>query len=193
MTDPRAFLDEHLYNDLRFMLCAATDWYIQHTIGPESEKRFDGGEGYYMQVYAMTTTFTHARALFEFLTGYTDKENDRHLGMDLFEVERIYSRLYTEGWREPLNRYLMHLNDRYAGQLLSTYDDPEAAVHLKYLPVDFAREVVALWREFIHRLDERDRSLAALAQAKLDEAIRESERVTTNWFNKKYGIAPINW
>ena len=190
MTEPRDYLDEHLYDSLRWLLCAATDWHIQHTIGPEGEKRFDGGEGYHMQVYAMNSAFTHARALFEFLTGEPGSEH--HLGTDLFEVERIYSELYCEDWRDPLHRYLMHLNERNEGgevQYLPTKDG--GALHLKHMPVEFAREVVELWHAFISRLDDQDRSLAALAQAKLDEAIRESEVVATNWFNKEYGITIV--
>jgi hypothetical protein len=190
MTEPRDYLDEHLYDSLRWLLCSVTDWHIQHTIGHEGEKRFDGGPGYYVQVYAMNSAFVHARALLEFLTGAPGSEN--HLGTDLFGVERIYSELYCEDWRDPLNRYLMHLNERNKDgvvQYVSTDDD---ALHLKDMPLDIAREVVKLWREFISRLEDQDRSLAKLAQDKLGEGIDESGRVATNWFNNQFGIT-IAW
>ena len=43
-------------------------------IGPQGDRpvKFDGGPGYYVQVYAMDSAFVHARALLEFLTGRTD-------------------------------------------------------------------------------------------------------------------------
>jgi hypothetical protein len=190
--DPAAYLDEHLYNDLRWLLCAAAEWRVQHLIGPEGDHpiKFPGGPGYYVQVYAMDSAITHARALLEFLTGRTDP--DRHLGVDLFEVEPISSELYSNDWREPMNRYLMHLNERYAGQYLPGFDDTEPK-HLKRMPVDFGHEVVRLWRIFIQRLQQKDKQLARLAQTKLEEAIAESARVVTNKVNSVYGIDPIPW
>jgi hypothetical protein len=74
-------------------------------------------------------------------------------------------------------------------QYLPTKDG--GALHLKRMPVEFAREVVELWREFIGRLEDKDRSLAKLARDKLDEAIGESVLVATNSFNKKYGITIV--
>ena len=46
-TDPGDFLDEHLYNELRYLLCAATEWLVQKAI-PDPPL---GGD--YVQIYVM--------------------------------------------------------------------------------------------------------------------------------------------
>jgi hypothetical protein len=193
-TDPRDVLDEHLYNDLQYLLCAATEWYVQHSTGPEGDhpNRSDKGDGYYIQVYAMDSAILHARALLEFLTGRTDVENHNHLGVDFLGVEPISSELYSHDWRDPMNRYLMHLNERPEGQFLWGFGDTEPK-HLKYMPVDFAHEVVRLWWEFIKQLHDQDDPLEDLARTKLDLAIGQAAKVVDNGVNGAYGIDPIVW
>src|SRR5262249_36575244 len=152
----------------------ATEWHVQHTINPD-----DSIVGQHIKLYAMDSAVLHARALLEFLTSYTVRN---HLGVDLFGVERITSDRYPGDWKDPMNRYLMHANDRPGRQQLTSFDGTETK-HLKRMPVDFGREVVKLWREFIRRLGDQNNPLAASAQTVLDNANAESALVVTNEAN----------
>ncbi|GJN99260.1 hypothetical protein NJB1728216S_07850 [Mycobacterium marinum] len=182
--DASGYLNEHLYDELRYLLCAATEWHVQQSI-PEETKPVSRG-GYYVQVYAMDSATVRARALFEF---FTTKHNSHHIGVNRFGLTRITSDRY-ENWKDPLNRYILHVNERPGGQYLSSFDYAETK-HLKDMPVDFAYEAVRLWRVFIKRLG--DNKLAELAQEKLTEAIGEAERVVGSDNNHRYGVQAIDW
>jgi hypothetical protein len=54
------YIEQHLFNELRWLLAAATEWSIQNQLNL-------GMVGYDVQVYAMDSAFLHARALFEFV------------------------------------------------------------------------------------------------------------------------------
>ena len=198
-TDPREFLDEHLRNDLKYLLCAATEWFVQESI-PEADKPTKNG-GHFVQVYAMDSATLHARAFLEFFTRPTRPEPRNHLGVDFYEVTLIDSPRYGTRnsdpalgcWCDPMNRYLMHLNERPGGQQLLTFDDDTERKHLKLMPVDFAREVVRLWRLFITQLDEQPNELASLARDLLADAIGNSTAVVGSEINARYGIDPIEW
>ena len=198
-TDPREFLDEHLRNDLKYLLCAATEWFVQESI-PEVDKPTKKG-GHFVQVYAMDSATLHARAFLEFFTRPTRPEPRNHLGVDFYEVTLIDSPRYGTRnsdpalgcWCDPMNRYLMHLNERPGGQGLSTFDDDTERKHLKLMPVDFAHEVVRLWRVFIARRDEKKSELADLARDVLDKAITESAEVGGSEINVRYRIPQIAW
>lgn len=53
------YIELHLFNELRWLLGAATEWSIQDQLKLEKV-------GYNVQVYAMDSAVLHARALFEF-------------------------------------------------------------------------------------------------------------------------------
>ena len=178
--NPTNYLDEHLYNELRWLLCAAAEWHVQDAINL-------GTPGYYVQVYAMDSAAVHARALFEF---FTKPATPNHLGLDLYGLQPIPSQRYSGDWVSPLHAYLMHAQDRSATQQLTSFDG-NSMKHLKEMPVDFGHEVVDLWRQFIARL--QGNPLAALAQTKLDKAIEESALVFTNEVSREHGLSPIAW
>jgi len=86
----------------------------------------------------------------------------------------------------------MHLRDRTVTQRLKSFDRTEMK-DLSRMPVDFAREVVELWQEFVRRLRGQDEALADAAQFALDEAIARAARVATSEANSRHGISPIAW
>jgi hypothetical protein len=190
-TDPRDFLDEHLYNELRYLLCAATEWLVQITV-PDP---LLGGD--YVQIYAMDSAALHARALFEFCTQTT---RPNHIGVDLYGLTKLSSPRYGDRksnpaqgcWSSPLHSHLMHLQNRTVGQQLTSFDGTTKK-DLNEMPVDFGREVVRLWRQFITDLQTKRNPLATLAQSKLDDAVGESALVVSNERNAPHGISPIAW
>jgi hypothetical protein len=69
-TDPREYLETHLHNKIRWLLCAATEWRVQQTINPH-----DSILGQHVKMYAMDSAALHARALFEFFTKPSTKNH----------------------------------------------------------------------------------------------------------------------
>jgi hypothetical protein len=195
--DPREYLEKHLYNELRYLLCAATEWHVQEIINPDDKLK-----GQHIKVYAMDSAALHARALFEFLTSHTVR-NDlgvNHFGVDYFGVKKIKSELYGHReslpalgcWSSPLHAFLMHLQDRSVTQELTGFDG-KTLKDLKKMPVDFAQEVVRLWRVFIDKLREANNPLAELAERKLNHAIASSALVLTHGIPPIPPIPPIKW
>jgi hypothetical protein len=87
----RSFLDNDLNNEIRYLLAAATEWNTQAQLNL-------GIGGYEVQVYAMDSTYLHARALFEFFTRPTTAN---FYGYNEFGLEsRIKSPLYGK-WSDP--------------------------------------------------------------------------------------------
>jgi hypothetical protein len=185
------YLHDHLYNELRYLLCAATEWLVQETIPDPSA----GGD--HVQVYAMDSAALHARALFEF---FTQSTRQNHIGIDLFGLQQLSSPSYGNRrsnpalgcWSSPLHSHLMHLQDRTVGYQLTSFDGTTMK-DLNKMPVDFAREVVRLWRQFITDLQSQSNPLATLAQTTLNDAIADAARVVVNERNAPHGISPIVW
>ena len=67
-TEKENYIDRHLFNELRWLLNAATEWSIQGQLNLQIC-------GYDIQVYAMDSAFIHARALFEFFVKKKPSKN----------------------------------------------------------------------------------------------------------------------
>jgi hypothetical protein len=186
MSQPNATksLEVHLYNDLRWLLCAATEWHVQQTINPDDTIR-----GQHIKLYAMDSAALHARALLEF---FTNHGSNRGRLQSLYGIQSITSNRYPGDWVRPLNTHLMHAQDRTVGQQLTSFDG-KTKRDLNRMPVDFGREVVSLWRQFVQHLKRQPNPLDALAQTTLDKAIANSALVVSNEVNRGHGVSPIAW
>lgn len=138
----RDYLDNDLKNEIRYLLAAATEWHAQDKMNLEIP-------GYEVQVYAMDSTFLHARALFEF---FTRKTTDYFYGYDAYRLKsKIRSRLYERHWSSPLHARLMHLQTRSKSANVMRFGPGKVGndkEHIKNMPVDFAKEIVTMWHEF---------------------------------------------
>ncbi len=156
------YLEDHLFNELRWMLGAATEWSIQEQLN-------QGIVGYDVIVYAMDSTFLHARTLFEFFLNKTGKH---YYGCDQFLQTGLKSEKY-EKWKEPLHRHLMHAQIRSKLERLESLSGEMK--DLNKMPVDFAHEVLTVWKEFEDALGKssnaEDPQLQKLARNKRKEAI----------------------
>ena len=152
---------KHLDNELQWMLRAATEWFIQ-------EQLCLGIDGYSVQVYALDSACLHARSLFEF---FLEPKKG-------FLNERFKSELYRS-WRGSLQGFLMHVGDRSKTKQLVLSD--KSMRDLNKMPVDFADEVLRIWKEFESKLcestDEKDRELGRLAGERREDAIKQARRV----------------
>lgn len=182
--DATESLEVHLYNDLRWLLCAATEWHVQQAINPEDNIR-----GQHIKVYAMDSAALHARALLEF---FTNHGSNRGRLQGLYGIQAITSRRYPGDWVVPLNTHLMHAQDRGVGEQLTSFDGV-GKKDLNRMPVDFGHEVVNLWRQFIRHLKRRANPLNTLAHTTLDRAIARSALVVSNDTNRSHGVKPIAW
>jgi hypothetical protein len=168
------YLKEHLFNELRWMLAAATEWNIQKVqLGVEIG-------GYHVDVFAMDSACLHARTLFEF---FLNKTKGNYYGHDQFLKAELKSDNYTKDWSGPLHSHLMHAQDRSRPRQLQT---PDGLKDLNQMPVHFAKEVLRLWKEFEEALKQQDKSLGQLARDKRKEAIDNAECVVRSCVAQKY-------
>jgi hypothetical protein len=84
------YIDHHLFNELRWLLNAATEWSIQRHLNLQIC-------GYDIQVYAMDSAVLHARALFEF---FVQAANVNHYGSDQFLGVSLKSDIYSHDWKD---------------------------------------------------------------------------------------------
>ncbi len=169
----------HLFNELRWMLEAATEWSIQDQLKL-------GKVGYNVQVYALDSAILHARTLFEFLVEPT---TDNHYGYNEFLDRGIVltSGSYKHNWRGPLHIFLMHAQDRSSPVPLKSSGVEK---DLNQMPVDFAQEILKLWKEFEEKLkhsgDTRNHKLKELAREKRKEAIDGAACVVNSTVAQKH-------
>lgn len=186
----KSCLTEHLANELHWVLRAASEWHVQDVLHLEIV-------GYEVQVFAMDSCFLHARSLFEF---FTAKSTRNHYGYDTFGLSPFKS-TYSASWVDPLHAYLMHIRDRSSPQQLIGLDGTRK--HLNEMPVDFAREIVRLWRDFPTALSSHKNpavvALATDARIALRTAIDAAEKVQSSDVAKKCeamvnkSIPSISW
>jgi hypothetical protein len=170
------YIEDHLFNELRWMLAAATEWSIQEQLGL-------GIDGYHGQVYAMDSAFLHARTLFEFFLNKTGKN---YYGYDQFLKTGLKSDKYGK-WAMPLHRHVMHAQTRSQPEQLESLSGEMK--DLNKMPVDFACEVLRLWKEFEEGLGTnriaKDRELQKLARDKRKEAIDGARCVVNSTVTKQ--------
>lgn len=188
LKDPQNYLESHLGNELYWTLRAATEWYVQDTLNLNIG-------GYQMQVYAMDSAFLHARTLFEF---FSHKTTDNYYGYDVFKIIMPSSVIYNSNWKSPLHAHMMHAQDRSIPHPLTSFDR-KSKKDLNKMPMDFAKEIVRVWREFILFLSEKNPNLANIAEEILKDAISGANAVFENEVTREMAqkknktILPIEW
>jgi hypothetical protein len=185
ISELKLYLEQHLNNELQWLLRAASEWHVQ------DELKLDI-VGYSVQVYAMDSAFLHSRTLFEFFTKPT---GHNYYGSNAFGVATISSPLYTGDWVEVLHGYLMHAQDRSNPRQLRSFDGATTK-DLNKMLVDFAKEVVRLWREFVKLLnastDPNIQALTTIGTDILSEAITNASHVLSNPMVDK-SVSAIVW
>jgi len=178
------YLRVHLYSELLWLLHAATEWSIQDQWKLEIA-------GYVMQVYALDSASLHARTLFEF---FTEGPTKHHYSVKDFLGAPLTS-TYKQNWQGPLHGFLMHAQNRSLPRPLVSAG---VSKDLNQMPVDFAHEILRLWKEFEDQLGKSSnadtKKLQQLARDKREEATRKamcvskaatSGEVAEKYFQKK--------
>ncbi len=165
------YIGRHLYNELRWLLGAATEWSVQDQLRLEIV-------GYDVQVYAMDSALLHARTLLEFFTRPTRRNH--YSFSDFVDTELLKSDSYAN-WEDPVHSSLMLAQDRSGPAPLESVGGEK---ELNEMPVEFAREILRLWKEFEERLgkssDPGDQELQELARKKRREAIEGARCVVSS-------------
>lgn len=171
--DPNAkkeYLSEHLPYHLHWLLRSATEWSIQEQLKLDKP-------GYEVHVFALDSACLHARVLFEFFLIQT---TNNHYGANAFIGGVLQSSSYTNDWSGPLHSFLMHAQGRSQPVPLLTASG--TTKDLNKMPVDFAHEILRLWKEFESELDKTktpaNQELYDLARGKRNEAIQAAACVT---------------
>lgn len=186
-TQLEEFLVDHLAYELRWLLRAASEWHAQSHMNLREP-------GYQVQIYAMDSTVLHARTLFEFFTKPTSSV---YYGYTEYGIREISSISYRS-WSGPIHIFMMHAQDRFNPlQRPIISFDGTCSKQLNEMPVDFAREIVRMWREFISLLkahgDPHKQVMGVKADEILHAAINEVRQVLDNRFTRDHAIPPLTW
>ena len=142
----------------------------------------------------MDSACLHARTLFEFFTRPT---GNNYYGLDALGMNPLRSALYTNDWAGPLHSFLMHAQDRSKPRQLKSFDPSEPSKDLNRMPVDFAEEVVRLWREMVrlckHSTSPSVQALELPSQTILDGAIARAKPVVTSRATDGPPLTPLGW
>ena len=180
MDDPLSeAIEKDLFNELRWLLCAATEWdAYNRLIGQSPQVPKIKEPCFHLNVYAMDSAFLHARSLYEFFTATEEsikrnaKKGVRRLTWrDYSRTARQTSEKYNR-FSKPLHGRVMHLDQDRAG-----YDE------IKNETVNFAADILSLWNRFSEKVKEPYTSLLDKFQ---DEAIREAASVAAQY--KAFGF-----
>ncbi len=154
------FIDKHLYNELRWLICAAASWKVV------KDKGTAGFPSHFI-VFTMDSAFLHSRALFEFFTHTNPNSKPNLVTYQNFNCTRLESELY-HNWMGPLHCYLMHIENRESsGNIID-------GKHLNEMVFEFAVEIVRLWKEFSNQVDADYKKSLDLV---LEKVISEAEMI----------------
>lgn len=171
----RSWIEDDLFNELKYLLCAATQWDVyDKLIGEPPQVPKIPEPCYHLKVYSMDSALLHARSLYEFFTA--TKENEERISWRDYSptapTARQTSDLYDK-FRSPLHRRAMHLNKDRSG-----YDEIKSEV------VNLATDILTLWNGFSKKPGVEGYSV--LLNKYRDLAVAEAENVAKQY--TQYGF-----
>jgi hypothetical protein len=168
----RTAIEEDLFNELRWLLCAATEWDAYDKLMDEPSQLARIQEPcYHLKVYTMDSALLHARSLYEFFTA-TKQTKKRRTWWDYSRTAGQTSAKYDD-FRKPLHGRVMHLNKDRSG-----YKEIKKEV------VNLAIDILKLWNKFSEKPGLEP--YANLFNKYRDLAIAEAESVAERY--KQYGF-----
>jgi len=172
-------IEKDLFNELKWLLCAATEWEAyDKLIGEPPQIPKIKEPCFHLKVYTMDSAFLHARSLYEFFTA-TEESILRNKGKGLRLTWRDYSLTARQTstkyaqFMQPLHGRVMHLDQNRSG-----YNEMKKEV------VNFASDILDLWDGFSKSPDLK--SYAGLLDKFHDQAIDEATSVAEQY--QKYGF-----
>ena len=161
-------IEDDLFNELRWLLCAATEWAAQRVPTIKEPCK-------HLKVYTMDSAFTHARGLYEFFTMERksvlnhDRQNHKRLTWHSYGLTApLASQAYKKRFAGPLHGRVMHI---CLGR--------SAHRPIKDKVVTLAADILDLWDRFSKHPDLKD--YASLLDEKRKEAIDEAKAVAAKY------------
>ncbi len=176
----KKYMEEDLFNELRWLLCAATQWDAYERLVAKPFQTPGVAEPcFHLNVYTMDSAFIHARTYTSFslprrkqLRKIIREIKKRLTWCDYNLAGRQKSKKYNE-FMKPLHGRVMHLDKDRSG-----YDAVKSEV------VNFAKDILELWDGFTKKagIDK----YAELLKKLRDDAIREARHVASQYKNQGY-------
>jgi len=180
----REAIEKDLFNELRWLLCAATQWdAYDRLIGEPPQVPKIKEPRYHLKVYTVDSAFLHARSLCEF---FTATENSI-LRNEANGVTRLTWRDYSRTARQTSSKYNQFMKPLH-GRVMHLDKDRSGYGGIKNEVVKIAKDVLELWKGFSANLsaDSSLKPYADLLDKFRDDAIGEATRVAEQY--KEHGF-----
>jgi hypothetical protein len=173
MTDTlKGYIEKDLYNELRWLLCAATEWDALHQlIGEPPQVPKIKEPCFHLKVYTMDSALLHARSLYEFFTA--TRFTGGRLTWRAYSPQACQQSGKYDKFMKPLHGRVMHIDKDRAGY-----------VEIKKEVVNFASDILDLWDGF-SKTSGLAPYLGLLDQFR-KEAIVEAEKVAEKYKDWDY-------
>lgn len=172
-------IEDDLYDHLRWLLCAATEWAAYKKLVERDKTKPDDEFPMHLQVYTMNTVFLHARSLYEFFTA-TEKAIEVN---EQKRRNRLTWRDYGEEARQTSKTYC-ELMDSLHGRVMHVAKDRAAHKEIKNAVVHLAADILSLWKCFATKPGVE--MYAAVLDHARQNAIGEAAKVAEQY--KKHGF-----
>jgi hypothetical protein len=160
-------IETDLYNELRWLLCAATEWQANQS------------QCKHLKVYTMDSAFVHARSLYEFFTmdprsvSHHESKNHNRLTWHDFGLTAPLSSPTYKRLAGPLHGRVIHICKGRSEHK-----------PIKNHVVTLAADILRLWEEFSKSLELKD--YASVLDSFREKAIEEAEAVANQYASRKY-------
>jgi hypothetical protein len=166
-------IETDLFNDLRWLLCAATEWEAHR-------KLVDTGKikqpCYHLQVYTMDSVFLHCRSLYEFFIADGKKQN------------RLTYRDYNKSTGQPASTTYGEFKDALHARGMNLGRNRSGCKEIKNKVLDFANDILEMWSTFSTKpgMEPYRGVLGRLQQMAKDEARHVAEQYKERGFESPF-------
>jgi hypothetical protein len=168
---------EDLYNELRWLLCAAAEWDAEQRRASSSPQPC-----FHIGVYAMDSALLHARSLYEFFTS-TEESITRSGKNKKKKMRRLTWQDFGRGCRQDSATF-DKFQSALHGRVMHLEWDRTGYEEVKKEVVTLALDLLRLWDAFCGKPEVA--SYAALLKTKRDDAVDEARRVGEQYAGRGY-------
>lgn len=171
--EQRRLINQDLYNELRYLLIAATIWQRCRDVEQSDDQTPFDDLPHHLQALTMDSACMHARALYEFFFKSGDIETasaKRDYGVTLNRT-----RLYRD-YEHTLNKRLFHIDLRRPAPR-ERFATARVKRNVNRKPKLFADDVLGLWDKLAAQLPQLHRQLSGARKKAIAEADKAAKSV----------------
>lgn len=170
-------IENDLFNELKYLLCAATEWDAQQKLVAEPTQVQTISEPCcHLKVYTMDSAFTHVRSLYEFFTmekaDVLRHKRGNHNRLTWFDYSP------NPSVRQTSNKYDQSIGDLH-GRVMHLSQNRSGYDEIKNEVVNFATDILDVWDRFSKSPELKD--YASLLDTFRERAIEEAEAVANQY------------